>query len=146
VSSVLEGGEETLEKPQKQEDSGGFCGSRRRPSLPVQEGTGPGFSSTTFKTEDVERASSCEMPSTLLAQPGVLQWTASRRSGSASCLGRDLPECRSKRMLEGGDGSHGPDAAAPEALHGGVKTGKLSAGRGACSPKLKGIMVKYQVG
>lgn len=46
----------------------------------------------------------------------------------ALCLDRDLPERHSKRMLEGRDSSHVPDATATEVLRRGAETAKLSAG------------------
>lgn len=49
-----------------------------------EEGMGPCFSSKIFKTENLERASSRVVLSTLLGQPGGLQGMVSRRSSSAT--------------------------------------------------------------
>lgn len=113
-----------------------------------EEGMGSCFSSKIFATENLERASSRVVLSTLLGRPG-----GAARDGvpterlchwHALCLDRGLPERHSKRMLEGRDSSHVPDATATEVLRRGAKKAKLSAGTQACSHKLKRIMVKYQ--
>lgn len=54
------------------------------PSPGEAEGMGPCFSSKIFETENLERASSRVVLSTLLGQPGGLHGMVSRRSGSAT--------------------------------------------------------------